>query len=273
VTATAPAVGAPVPRRVRPMWRAVVVPDEHGGWGLTLEPALLGILVAPSLAGAALVVAAFLAFLVRTPLKLVLVDRWRGRRLPRTRLAAALVAAEAALLALLGGLALGAAGPAWLVPVAVATPLVGLELWFDMRSRGRRLVPELAGAFGIGATAAAIALAGGEGAALAAALWVVLAGRALAAIPFVRVQIARLRHGEGPVRTSDLATAVGIAVALVAVLVDHRLAAGAAAVSALALLQVLWVRRPPVPAKVLGLRQLLLGLAVVGVTAVGVVAA
>ena len=55
------------------------MPDEHGGWGLTAEPALLGLLVAPSWAGAALGIAAFLAFLVRTPLKLVLVDRWRGR--------------------------------------------------------------------------------------------------------------------------------------------------------------------------------------------------
>jgi hypothetical protein len=250
----------------------VAVPDEHGGWVLTLEPALLGMLVAPSVAGGALVVAAFLAFLVRTPLKVVLVDRWRGRRLSRTRLAASVAAGEAALLALLALLALRAAGPEWLVPVAVATPLVGLELWFDMRSRSRRLVPELAGAVGIGATAAAIAVAGGEGARLAAGMWVVLAGRTLAAIPFVRVQIARLRHGEGPVRTSDLATVVGIAVALGAVLLDRRLAAGATAVAVLALLQVLWVRQPPVPAKVLGLRQLVLGLTVVAVTAVGVVA-
>jgi hypothetical protein len=250
-----------------------VVPDEHGGWGLTLEPALLGLLVAPSTGGVALAAAAFVAFLVRTPLKLVLVDRWRGRRLPRTRQAAYVAGAEATLLLLLAVVALAAAGPGWLVPVAVATPLVAVELWFDMRSRGRRLVPELAGAVGISATAAAIAVAGGEGAGLAAALWVLLAGRAVAAIPFVRVQIARLRHGGGPVRTSDLATAGGIAVALVAVLVDHRVAAGAAAVTALAVLQVVWVRRPPVPATVLGLRQLLLGLVVVAVTAVGVATA
>jgi hypothetical protein len=247
-----------------------VVPDEHGGWGLTLEPALLGLLVAPSLGGLALAAAAFLAFLVRTPLKLVLVDRWRGRRLPRTQRAAAVVGAEATLLLVLALLALRAGGGGWLVPVAVATPLVAIELWFDMRSRSRRLVPELAGAVGISAAAAAIVVVGGEGAGLAAALWVLLAGRAVAAIPFVRVQIARLRHGEGPVRTSDLATTGGVALALVAVLLDHRVAAGAAAVTVLALVQVLWVRRPPVPAKVLGLRQLLLGLAVVAVTAVGV---
>ena len=25
-------------------WRAVAMPSEHGGWGLTLEPVLLGLL-------------------------------------------------------------------------------------------------------------------------------------------------------------------------------------------------------------------------------------
>jgi hypothetical protein len=271
VSTTAPAPTAAV--RERSPWRAVVVPDEHGGWGLTLEPVLLGLLVAPSLGGLALAAAAFVAFLVRTPLKLVLVDRWRGRWLLRTKRAAAVAAVEGTVLAVLALLALRAGGGRWLVPVALATPLVALELWFDMRSRSRRLVPELAGAAGISAAAAAIVLAGGEGARLAAALWMLLAARAVAAIPFVRVQIARLRHGRGPVRNSDLATAGGLALALVAVLVDHRVAAGAAAVAGLALLQALWVRRPPVPAKVLGLRQLLLGLAVVAVTAVGVAAA
>lgn len=40
--------------------------------------------------GAALGLAAFFAFVVRTPLKVVLVDRWRHRWLPRTGLAAEL---------------------------------------------------------------------------------------------------------------------------------------------------------------------------------------
>ena len=60
-----------------------MIPSEHGGWGLTLEPALLGLLVAPSIAGGALAIAAFLAFLVRTPLKVLLVDRRRHRELDR----------------------------------------------------------------------------------------------------------------------------------------------------------------------------------------------
>ena len=65
--------------RDRSLWRAVAVPSEHGGWGLTLEPVLLGLLVGFSWSGMAIGAATFLAFLVRTPLKLALVDRRRGR--------------------------------------------------------------------------------------------------------------------------------------------------------------------------------------------------
>jgi hypothetical protein len=222
--------------------RAVAVPDEHGGWGLTLEPVLLGLLVAPSWPGLALAVAAFVAFLVRTPRKVVL--------------AAAATAA---------------AGPGWLVPLALAVPLVALELSFDMRSRSRRLVPELAGAVGMAATAAAVVVAAaGEGPALAAACWLLMAGRSVASIPFVRVELDRWRHGSGPAVVSDLAGALGVAAAVGAVLVDDRLLGGAVAVAGLSALQAVAVRRTPVPANVLGFGQLVAGLVVVAAAALGV---
>src|SRR6478752_5565662 len=85
--AVAPSVGdAPA---ARSPWRAVAVPSEHGGWGLTFEPVLLGLLVAQSWAGLALGVAAVFAFLVRTPMKLVAIDRRRdpaGELLARLRM-------------------------------------------------------------------------------------------------------------------------------------------------------------------------------------------
>lgn len=258
------------PARARPAWRVVALPDEHGGWGLTAEPVLLGLLVAPSWAGLAIGAAAVLAFLVRTPLKLVLVDQWRHRWLPRTHTAAYVAAGELALLLLLAAAAVALGGWDWLVPLVIAAPLVGVELWYDMRSRGRRLVPELCGAVGITAAVAAIAVVDRSGARLAIALWLVLAARAVATIPFVRTQIHRLRHGAIPPRTSDLAQVVGAAIAFLAVTVSVSVVAGAAAVTALAAAQIVWVRRPPVAARVLGFRQLFLGLAVVAVTATGV---
>jgi hypothetical protein len=149
---------------------------------------------------------------------------------------------------------------------------VAVESWFDVRSRGRRLVPELCGAVGIASVAAAIVVASGDSAALAAGAWLVLAGRAVGSIPFVRVQIIRLRRGETSRRPSDAAQAAAVLVGVVAVLVDDRMLAGLAGLVVLAGLQLLWVRRPPVVAKVLGLRQMALGVGLVVVTAIGVLA-
>jgi len=255
----------------RPLWKQAAVPAEHGGWGLTLEPILLGLLVVSSWAGGALGLAAFVAFLVRTPLKLAIIDRRRDQWRDRSRVAARIATAELAVIAACVAVVFATAeGAAWLVPLAIAAPLVAVELWFDVRSRGRRLVPELCGAVGIAGVVAAIVLAGGRSGALAAALWLVLAGRSVGAIPFVRVQIVRLRRGSGSVRGCDLAQAAAIVLGVVAVVADSRAAAGLGGLVVLAVLQLVWVRRPPTVAKVLGLRQMALGFALVAATAVGV---
>ena len=263
-------LNATAPVSERPPWRTVAVPAEHGGWGLTLEPVLLGLLVAPSVGGLALGVAAFLAFLVRTPMKLAVVDLRRDRWLDRSRLALRIALVELAVVAGLVSVAFVTSGRSWLVPVAFAVPLVGLELWFDMRSRGRRLIPELCGAMGIAAVAAAIVLAAGRSGALAAGVWLVLAARSIGAVSFVRVEIIRLRRGAANSRSTDAAQVVAIAFGAVAAAADSRLLAGLAGIVMLAVLQVWWTRRPPLPARVLGMRQMLLGVGLVAVTAVGV---
>lgn len=258
--------------------KAVALPAEHGGWGLTAEPALLGLLVAPTVAGGALAAAAVVAFTARTPLKLALVDRWRGRRLDRTALAERVAAIELAVLIALVVVAVVTASGAFWVPLLVALPLVAVELWFDVRSRGRRLVPELAGSVGIASVAAAIVLAAGDGGAhgsgarLAVGLWLVVAARAVATLPFVRLQLARAKGRAHRVALSDAAQAAGLALGAVAVVLDRRLVAGVAALAVVAAVDVFGARRPPPPAVVLGLRQMGLGLAVVAATAAGVMA-
>ncbi|MCC6435634.1 MAG: YwiC-like family protein, partial [Acidimicrobiales bacterium] len=134
-----------VAARERSTLRAVAIPTEHGGWSLTLEPVLLGLLVAWSWPGLSLGVAAMLAFLARTPVKLVLVDGWRGRWLTRTTVAAQVAGAELLVLATLVTAAALTADARFWWPLLAAAPLVAIELWFDMRSRSRRLLPELAG--------------------------------------------------------------------------------------------------------------------------------
>jgi hypothetical protein len=261
-----PATGA------RASWRAVALPAEHGGWGLTAEPVLLGILVAPSAAGVAIAAAALLAFLCRTPLKLAAVDRRRHHRLARTVLAQRIAAAELVVIAALVGIAASTARGAFWVPVLVAAPLFLLELYFDARSRGRRLVPELAGAVGISSTAAMILLADGGGGPLAAALWLVLTARALASIPFVRAQIAR-RHGR-PASGAGVAPwdAAALAAGTGAVLLDTRVLGGALVVVCIVAAQLPAWRRPVPKIAIVGVQQMVLGLAVVAATAIGVLA-
>ena len=254
----------------RSLLRSVGLPSEHGGWGLTLEPVVLGLAVAPSVAGLALGLAAFLTFLVRTPLKLAVVDVRRGRWLPRSKVAALLAAVEVAAIAGLIAVALWRGSNRWWEAVAIALPLGAVEFAYDVRSRSRRLVPELCGAVAIAGVAAAIVLADGRSWAVAAALWLVLAGRIVGSIPFVRAQIARLRHR--PVAAGVVRAVQAIAVLVAAAgLIAHR---GVIVAVALVVGAGWWHSRsltlPVPPPKVMGMREMFYGLAVVVAAAAGV---
>ncbi len=256
--------------RPRSALRAVAVPSEHGGWGLTAEPVLLGLLVAPSVSGALLGAGALVAFLARTPLKLVLVDRWRHRRFPRTVLAGRLAAGELALLAMLMATVAIRTGWGWWAPLGAAVPLIAVEMWFDMRSRSRRLVPELCGAIGIASVASAIARAGGASWAVSLGLWVVLSARSVTALPFVRAQVLRLKGRQA--QTAGVAVAGAVAIALVVGGWSAGLVPLAPVIALVAL--VIWglwsLRRPPPSVAVLGASQVVLGVGVVLVTAITV---
>ena len=246
------------------------MPTEHGGWGLTSEPGLLGLLVAPSLAGGFIAMAAMVAFVARTPVRIVLVDGRRHRRLARTQLAARVAAVE---LVVLAGLILGAflfTDHRFWVPGVVAAPLLAIELWYDMRSRSRRLIPELAGAVAIASVAAMVALAGGASNAIAAGLWLLLVARAVSSIPFVRARIQTVRGNAAPKGVLVAADGVALAAAVVAVLLDRTLAVGAVAVVIIVAAQRVFARGPVPAPKLIGLRQMALGFGLVVLTALGI---
>lgn len=254
----------------RAAWRSVAVPSEHGGWSLTAEPALLGLVVAWSLPGLALGVAAMVAFVARTPIKLVLVDRWRHRWLPRTALAARIGAVELVIFGSLVAYAAIAAEPGFWVPLAFAAPFIGLELWYDMRSRSRRLIPELAGSIGIGSIATAIALADGAPERMAWGLWAVIAIRSLAAIPYVRTQISRAKSQPHPRWYSDLAQLIAVAAAVVASLADLVPVATVVVIALVVTANIVAVRVRPRRAVLIGIEQTFHGVAVIAATAVAI---
>ena len=163
--------------------RPLALPNEHGGWGFVAEPILLGLLIAPSPAGAFIAVAALAAFLTRHPLKLAASDWLRGKRYPRTGACEWLASGygAAALVAMIVAVTLG--GPRLLVPLAIAAPLAIAQFVADAKNRGRALAAELMGATAMGSIAVAMGAP--------AAVWVILAARSVSAILYVRAALRR----------------------------------------------------------------------------------
>ena len=170
-------------------WRSVALPAEHGSWGFVLEPILLGLLVTPMWAGVWLALGAFGLFLLRWPFKVLLVSR-RQRRMRRAALAGRFVGAYTAVSLLGWAFGIWLAGWQPLVPFLLALPFGLIFLWHDRQNQSRSWQAELAGPVAFGATAAAVAVAGGWAFGLALALWAGLIARAVPSVLYVR---ARLR--------------------------------------------------------------------------------
>jgi hypothetical protein len=252
-------------------FRSVVVPVEHGGWGFLVEPLVLGLVLAPSVAGLCLAGAAVAAFLIRHPLRLALMDRRKGVRYPRTALAEG-VAMGYAVLALAFALAavLVAQAPFWPAVVLAAPPAL-VALGYDARGRSREALPEAAGAVALGGSASAIALAGGLAAGPAFGAWALLALRGTTAVLYVR---ARLRLDRG--RPSGTGTVLWSHVAAVVAAGALAAAGWGPGLGLLALLLLLLravhglsSRRPRLRPQALGFREMAWGLATLVLLAAG----
>ena len=154
---------------------AVTKPTEHGGWGLTLEPILLGMLVAPTGAGALLALSVFIAFLARQPAKTVAIDRRRKLNNQRTVLSRRVAIVYALIAATLFALSWWMAGQSvFLTPFLLALPFGLIFAYYDMTRPGRTLQAELSGPIAIASVAASIAMLDGWSLRLALPLWIVL---------------------------------------------------------------------------------------------------
>jgi len=226
-----PAVHPSAPPRLR----SIALPTEHGSWGLVLEPILLGLLVAPSLAGAALAIGAFAAFLVRHPLKIAR-DGWRQRpHTPRTRAAWRFTVGYSlvALAGIAGGLWL--ASSAWpLLPLLLALPLLLIFAFYDETRPVRSWQAQMSAPAAFASVAASIALAHDWALGMALALWLLLLARSLPSIAYVR---ARLRlERQQPYREHSVIAAHMGALLLVVVLALSGIAPWLAVVAVAVLL-------------------------------------
>ncbi len=250
--------------------RSIALPTEHGGWGFTLEPILLGLLVAPSASAWEISAAALGIFLARRPVKILSTDLVRRRWLPRSRVALvfALIYGGIGLAGAIGAL-FTADGP-FLIPVVVALPFALIALRADAHSKNRALIAELAGSIAMGATVAAITIAGGWDLAPAFGLWLVLAARDVAAIVLVRGQVRRLHGNPAGATTIYIVQAMSIGTVAIAAATGIVPWLSVVAIAVVGLTAVISLNRGPVQAKVIGWTQMAIGLAVVLITATGV---
>lgn len=255
----------------RSQLRSVALPVEHGGWAFWLEPALLGLLVAPSAAGLLLALSGLAVFLLHQPVKTALKDRMSKRRYQRTALAerVAIVYMLVALATFV--LALATAAHSFLLPLALAVPFALIQLGYEAAKRGRDAVPEISGAVALGALAPAIAMANGWTLPAALGLWLIIAARAATSILYVR---ARLRLEKGKPVSPRLALSVHlIAFIGLAALAWARFLPWLVVVAA-----VLWLGyaahglspfRQAVRPRTIGFQEIALGLLTVVLSAVG----
>jgi len=250
--------------------RSIGLPTEHGGWGFTLEPILLGLLVAHSATAWEISAAALGIFLARRPVKILSTDLVRGRWLPRSRIALvfSLIFGGFAIAGALGAV-VTTEGPFW-IPVLVAVPFALFALRADAHSKNRALAPELSGSIAMGATVTVITIGSGWDLWPAFGLWLILAVRDVAAIVFVRGQVRRSK-GKPAGEMGIYAVQVG-SIAIVAVAAAFGIIPwlGVVAIGIVGVVAVVSLHRPPVEAKVIGWTQMAVGLSVVLITAIGV---
>jgi len=268
-TLPTPGRGASAQRvRLKP----IIVPAEHGGWGFLTEALLLGLLIAPTAAGALLAVATVLVFLSRQPTKLLLAE-WRRRQFTaRSRVAWIVVAIELSLATLAFGLALYAAGMAVFWPLLLALPFGLIFLTNDMAHTMRTVRAEIAAPLALGSITAVMALMGGWRAGYALAFWLVIAARAIPTVLLVRERVKLNR--KRPARVAPPLIAHGLALLLIGGLIWQGWLPPLAIAGFVVLLArafyFLFPKKRTIPARTVGFIEIGMGLQVVLFTALGV---
>jgi hypothetical protein len=253
---------------VMPRLRPIALPAEHGGWGFTLEPVLLGLLIAPSLAGLLLGVAAVAAFSLDQPLRVALKDRLRQMDTPRTMWAERFVLLYGGIMLLAGlGAWSSATHPFWL-PLIAGLPLAVWHFVGSFSRDRRTFAVELSGALAFAFLAPTIISATQGFTWPLLALWGVLAIRDVTSILYVR-GILRQQRGEAVDRAAILAVHAGGV--LLALVLAQWVGLGAVLAVALLMIRSVWgltLRKRTLRASIVGFIEIGLGVLVAVLTAI-----
>ncbi len=187
----------PQPRASISLWRDCIAPKEHGSWSLAFEPLVFSLLIVPTAPGCLLALAFAAGFLGRRPLRLIWSERRPDRR--GAIYAAFLLCVAIAALSVLGTLMLaGGDWTVWLAPVAIAG---GVFAYYDTRGAGREEAAEVAGSAAFALAPAAFGILGGWAPESATALAVLMTGRSVPSVLFVRAYLRAAKTGvrrDGP---------------------------------------------------------------------------
>ncbi len=236
--------------------KSVALPAEHGGWGFTLEPVLLGLLLSPGPSTLGLFLLGLFGFLARHPFKLAYQDLSRRKHYPRTNLALKIGWAYLALA--VAGFALTvltARGP-FVYPLFLALPLGIYTLWMDARNRSRELLPEVAAALAMATLAPAGALAGGLKPEVALGSFLALALRDVASLYHARTQVLRARGRRPKIYPALLALCLAVVSSYLLARAGLIPFAALLVLVLLAIYGALTLALPPVPARLVGWGQL-----------------
>jgi len=135
--------------------KTVILPREHGSWGLTFEPLTLALIIAASLPGAVLFLGAAAAFFAHTPARQLL------SRDKKNRYALPFFLLYGGMAGLLMGIFIFSVGWPLYAPLLLALIIMSGYLLLEYVSLGRKLYTEIIASVAIGLMALSIVLAGG----------------------------------------------------------------------------------------------------------------
>jgi hypothetical protein len=194
----------------------MILPREHGAWGILLIPFVAACILARSW-NWLLLPAAFamlLVFVIREPL-LILARQawvWRDRR-PETKKACRLLLWEMLLLAACAGVLLSAVSvQALLLLGSLAAVMTLIAVWMTLNNRQRSVALQSASAFGLASSALFAALViQNRIPGWATLLWGLMAAHSLATILVVHARLARMASAKRttPLPQSPVKTAWG----------------------------------------------------------------